>query len=82
VAALWQQCYKGENGGRARENREKNGQHGVALKSDVKNEEMSLYFKGEKQERLPLHALQVALMQEGGSLKGGGRGTMREGNSH
>jgi hypothetical protein len=37
-----------------------------------KKEERSLYFKGEKQERPPLHAVQVALMQEGGSLKGGG----------
>jgi hypothetical protein len=41
-------------------------------------EERSLYFKGEKKEIPPLHALQVALMQEGGSLKGGGHHERRE----
>jgi hypothetical protein len=71
--------------GRARESEEKIGQHGVAMKLDVKNEERGLSFKGGREERPPLHALQVSLPKEGGSLKGGGGGgghTMREGNSH
>jgi hypothetical protein len=80
VAAIWQQYYKRENGERARESEEKIGQHGVAMKLDVKNEERGLSFKGGREERPPLHALQVSLPKEGGSLKGGG--TMREGNSH
>jgi hypothetical protein len=61
---------------------EKFGQHRLALKIYVEKRRGGLSFKVEKQERLPLHALQVALMQEGGSLKGGRVGTMREGNSH
>jgi hypothetical protein len=36
VVALWQQYYKRENGGRTRETEEKNGQHEVSLKLDVK----------------------------------------------
>jgi hypothetical protein len=72
VVALWQQYYKRENGGRARENGEKNGQHGVALKLHVKNEERGLFFKGGREKKHPLHALQVSLPKEGGSLKGGG----------
>jgi hypothetical protein len=66
--------------GRARESEEKIGQHGVAMKLDVKSQERGLSFKGGREERPPLHVLQVSLPKEGGSLKGGG--TMREGNSH
>ena len=35
--------------GRARESEEKIGQHGVAMKLDVKNEERGIYFKGERE---------------------------------
>jgi hypothetical protein len=72
VVAIWQQYYKRENGGRVGESEEKIGQHGVAMKLDVKNEEKSLSFKGGREERPPLHALQVSLPKEGGLLKGWG----------
>jgi hypothetical protein len=53
VAALWKQWYKRENGGRTRENGEENGQHGVALKIHVKNEERGLSFKEGREKRPP-----------------------------
>jgi hypothetical protein len=52
----------------------------VSLKLDPKNEERGLSFNGGREERPSLHALQVSLPKEGGSLKVGG--TMREGKSH
>jgi hypothetical protein len=39
--------------GRARESEEKIGQHGVAMKLDVKNEERGLSFKGGRGKRDP-----------------------------
>jgi hypothetical protein len=59
------------NGGRARESEEKIGQLGVAMRIVVQNEERGLSFKGERERRPPLHALQVSLPKEGGLLKGG-----------
>jgi hypothetical protein len=58
------------NGERARESEEKFGQHGVAIKLHVKMRRGDFHFKGER-ERPPLHAFQVSLPKEGGSLKGG-----------
>jgi hypothetical protein len=61
------------NGGRERESEEKIGQHGVAMKFDLKNEKRGLSFIGGREERPPLHALHMSLPKEGGSLKGRGR---------
>ena len=58
------------NGGRERESEEKIGQHGVAMKFDLKNEKRGLSFIGGREERPPLHVLHVALTKEGGSTKG------------
>jgi hypothetical protein len=44
----------------------------LLFKLDVKNVERGLSFKGGREERTPLHALQVSLPKERGSLKGEG----------
>jgi hypothetical protein len=50
-AAMWQQYYKRENGGRARESEEKIGQHGVSMKLDVKMRRVaSLLREGERRD--------------------------------
>jgi hypothetical protein len=80
VAALWQQYYTRENGGRTRENGEKNGQHGVSMKIHVKMSRESLSFREgrEGRKRDPLACITSVTPKEGSSLKGEGH-TMREG---
>ena len=50
MATLWQQYYKRENGGRAKENGEENQQHGVALKLDAKMRRGAFLLRGEARE--------------------------------
>jgi hypothetical protein len=66
MAAILQE----RNGERARESEEKFGQHGVAIKLHVKMRREGLLLRGGRGET-PLHAFQVSLPKEGGSLKGG-----------
>jgi hypothetical protein len=54
--------------------------HGAALKLDVKMRRGELFFKGEKEERPPLHASTSVTPKRGRLTQGGG--TMREENSH
>jgi hypothetical protein len=56
---------------RERREWEKFGQHRLALKIDGEKRRGGLSFKGGRQGRPLLHALQVAAMQEGAPLKGG-----------
>jgi hypothetical protein len=53
VVALWQQYYKRENGGRARESEDKNGKHGVSMKLDLKRGGV-IFFKGREARETPL----------------------------
>jgi hypothetical protein len=73
VTAIWQQYYKRENGGRARESEEKIGQHGVAMKLDVKMRRGGFSFKGEKQ-RDPPCMLTSVTPKRGRLTQGGGGG--------
>ena len=57
---------------RAKKEGEKFGQHGVALRIDVQMRRGGLSFKGGRQGRPLLHALQVANMQEGAPPSRGG----------
>jgi hypothetical protein len=81
VVAIWQQYYKRENGGRARESEEKIGQHGVDMKLDVKNEERGIYFKG-KMERGDPPCMHYKCHSQKREAHSKGGGAMREGNSH
>jgi hypothetical protein len=56
---------------RARREWEKFGQHGATLRTDVKNEERNLYFKGGREERPPLHAYKCHSQKRGSLIKAG-----------
>jgi len=56
---------------RERRKWEKFGHHRLSLKLNGQKRRGDLSFKGGRQGRPPLHALQVATMQEGAPLKGG-----------
>jgi hypothetical protein len=53
VAAIWQQYYKRENGGRARESEGKIGQHGVSIKLPCQKRRGELSLR-ERSKRDPL----------------------------
>jgi hypothetical protein len=65
-----QQYYNRREWERERKEGEKFGQHKLALKIYPEMRRGGLSFKGGRQGRPPLNALQVTFMQEGAPLKG------------